>query len=159
MWNGTYFEGTTLKSLGLRIQLGHHPGDCCISPKPTSGDDFVIIDSHGIHEVGLDYCGCEGATASKTQLLRFSLYPVTSMNPKSAATFHVMKQFHLLSFESKCSGYEFYHSVVRYTENTGIQPPRVCFLTLSCIILSHMGCRIVTTSLCTLYTSGATSSN
>jgi hypothetical protein len=70
---------------GLRIQLGHRPGDCCISPKPASGDDFVIIDSHGIHEVGLDYCGCEGATASETQLLRFSLYPVTSMNPKSAA--------------------------------------------------------------------------
>jgi len=89
------------------------------------------MDSHGIHEVGLDYCGCEGATAPETQLLRSSLYPVTSMNPKSAATFRVMKQFHLLSFESKCSGYEFYHSIARYTENTGIQPPRVSFKPLS----------------------------
>lgn len=126
-WNGLYFEAATLKSLGLCMQLGHHPGHHCVSPKPASGDDFVIIDSHSIHKVGLDYCGCEGATVPETQLLHLLLYPVTSMNLKLAATFHVMKQFHLLSFELKCSGYEFYHSVAQYMENTGVQPPWVHF--------------------------------
>ena len=50
------------------------------------------------------------------------------MNPKSAATFRVMKLFHLLSFESKCTGYEFYNTLSRYTDNIGVNSPRVSFL-------------------------------
>jgi hypothetical protein len=50
------------------------------------------------------------------------------MNPKSAATFRVMKLFHLLSFESKCSSYEFYNTLSRYTDNIGVNSPRVSFL-------------------------------
>jgi len=75
--------------------------------------------------VALDYCSCEGAKSAEVQLLRYSLYPVTSMNPKSAATFRVMKFFHLLSFESKCSGYEFYNTLSRYTDNVGVNSSRV----------------------------------
>jgi hypothetical protein len=114
-----------LKSLGLRIQLGHRPGVICVNPKQSSNDDFVVIDCNGIHKVALDYCGCEGAKSAEVQLLRSSLYPVTSMNPKSAATFRVMKLFHILSFESKCTGYEFYNTLSRYTDNVGVNSSRV----------------------------------
>jgi len=109
-----------LKSLGLRIQLGHRPGITCVNPKRSSNDDFVVIDCNGIHEVALDYCSCEGAKSAEVQLLRSSLYPVTSMNPKSAATFRAMKLFHILSFESKCTGYEFYNTLSCYTDNVGM---------------------------------------
>lgn len=59
------------------------------------------------------------------QLLRSRFYPATGRNPKSAATFRVLKLFHLLSFESKCSGYEFYHGLSRLTDNTGQEHTRV----------------------------------
>ncbi|KAJ7449011.1 hypothetical protein FB451DRAFT_1102933, partial [Mycena latifolia] len=118
-WNGFMFVRKTLKDMGLRIQLGHwHSTDRrCPVPTPASGDDFVVVDSHGVHEVGLDYCGCGAGGLPTVQLLRAQLYPATTTNPKSAATFAVLRRFHLLSFESKCSVYEFYQSLARETDN------------------------------------------
>ena len=115
-----FFECISLKTLGLRIQLGHRPGVSCVNLKRSFNDNFVVINTNGIHEVALDYCCCEGAKSAEVQLLRSSLYPVTSMNPKSAATFHIMKSFQILSFESKCSGYEFYKTLSCYTDNVDV---------------------------------------
>ena len=84
-----------------------------------------MIDCNEIHEVALDYCTLTGAKSAEVQLLQLSLYPVTSMNPKSAATFHVMKFFHILSFESKCSGYKFYNSLSHCTDNVGMNASQV----------------------------------
>lgn len=102
MWNGTFFELTSLKALGLRIQLGHPTGQCCINPTRVAADDnFVVIDCNGIHEIELDFCGCETAQTRVKQLLRTRLFPATTRDPRTAATFNVLEQFHLLSFESK----------------------------------------------------------
>lgn len=57
MWNGTFFQHITLKKLGVRIQLGHNPGERCYNPRPTAGDDFMVIGLNGVHEVALDFCG------------------------------------------------------------------------------------------------------
>ncbi|KZP08329.1 hypothetical protein FIBSPDRAFT_914302 [Athelia psychrophila] len=104
-WNTSHFEPTTLKALGLRIQLGHSVGEHCINPIPTAGDDFVIVDTNGIHQVALDYCGC--ASAKVVTL------------PKTAATFNMLEFFHLLTFQSKASAFEFYYTLARRTDNTG----------------------------------------
>ncbi|KAJ7119198.1 hypothetical protein C8R43DRAFT_901144, partial [Mycena crocata] len=122
IWRDNTFERTILKSLGVRIQLGHWhdnyqfgfflmPERRCPLPKPAPDDDFVIIDSHGVHEVGLDFCGCDHRISgegglSTVQLLRARLFPATTSNPRTAATFAVLRRFHLLSFESKCATYE-----------------------------------------------------
>jgi len=118
-WNDMFFEPTTLKKIGLRIQLGHRAGDHCPNPRNAAGDDFVVIDNNGIHQVGLDYCGCEKAGDLVTQLLRARLYPATITAPKSAATFNVLQFFQVLSFESKASVFEFYYTLMRRTDNTG----------------------------------------
>ncbi|KAF7984577.1 hypothetical protein HWV62_13799 [Athelia sp. TMB] len=118
-WNGSYFEPTTLKALGLRVQLGHTPGSKCANPVQAAGDDFVIIDGNGIHRVGLDYCGCTTAVGETVQLLRARLYPATVQAPKTAATFTVMEFFHILSFDSKASAFEYFHTLTRRTDNTG----------------------------------------
>ncbi|KAG1784380.1 uncharacterized protein HD556DRAFT_1435459 [Suillus plorans] len=110
--------------LGLRIQLGHNPGETCYNPEPAAGDDFVVIDVHGIHEIGLDFCGCETAQIHYKQLIRARWFPATTLNPQTAATFALMEFFHLLTFESKVSAYEFYHSIARRTDNTGTTPIR-----------------------------------
>ncbi|KAH7905933.1 hypothetical protein BJ138DRAFT_1017003 [Hygrophoropsis aurantiaca] len=123
-WNGRYFERITLKGLGLRVQLGHDIGEVCLWPKAAAGDDFVVIDCHGIHEISLDFCGCPLGLTRATQLLRSRWYPATVREPGTAATFAVLEQFHLLSFESKASSFEFYHSIARRTDNTGLTPLR-----------------------------------
>ncbi|KAJ7077653.1 hypothetical protein B0H15DRAFT_924930 [Mycena belliarum] len=122
-WNGKHFKKRSLKDLGLRIQLGHwHEKDRkCPRPEPSAGESFVVVHDHGIHEVGLDYCGCATSGSQTVQLLRGGLYPATTTNPRTAATMSVLRRFHLLSFESKCSAYEFYNSLARESDNTGLE--------------------------------------
>ncbi|KAG1877638.1 hypothetical protein DFJ58DRAFT_712347 [Suillus subalutaceus] len=103
-WNGSFFQRTHLKSLGLRVQLGHTPGDHCYNPRPSAGNDFVVVDVNGIHEVVLDFS--------------------TTTDPQTAATFNILKHYHLLSYESKVSAYKFYHSLSRRSDNTGLSPVR-----------------------------------
>ncbi|KAF8128998.1 hypothetical protein EV363DRAFT_1169765 [Boletus edulis] len=121
-WNGTFFEAVTLKVLGLRVQLGHGPGQRCINPTRT--ESFTVVDSGGIHEIGLDFCGCETAQTRVKQLLRARMFPATVRDPRTAATFGVLEQFHLLSLESKVSAYEFYHALKRRSDNTGLCEPK-----------------------------------
>ncbi|KAF8054677.1 hypothetical protein FPV67DRAFT_1568861 [Lyophyllum atratum] len=119
-WNGCFFEKTSLKKLGLRIQLGHRVGEICSNPKAAFADDFVVVHINGIHEVAVDFCDCEAAQFSFLQLLRHRWFPATVGQPKSAATFAVLKHFHLLTFESKASCFEFYHALARLTDNTAM---------------------------------------
>ncbi|KAG2137098.1 uncharacterized protein EDB93DRAFT_1242270 [Suillus bovinus] len=91
-WQDRYFHSTTLKHLGLRIQLGDHTGHCANAP------------SH------------------YRQLLHGCFFPSTSTDLRTAATFAVLEHFHLLLFESRVSAYEFYHCLARKSDNTGIKP-------------------------------------
>lgn len=86
-WTGLCFQRTSLKKLGLRIQLGHPIGQHCILPQQAFNDDFILIDTDGIHQIGLDFCGCETAQTHPKQLLRNRWFPSTSTNPRTAATF------------------------------------------------------------------------
>ncbi|KAF8166405.1 hypothetical protein BJ912DRAFT_1025886 [Pholiota molesta] len=98
-WNGAFFEKVSLKSIGLRVQLGH--------------------------PIGLDFCGCgKGNQQHTVQLLRACLFPATVTNPKTAATIEVLDLFSILSYESKMSAFQFYHSLSRLTDNTGLHTPK-----------------------------------
>ncbi|KAF8673069.1 hypothetical protein AX14_005424 [Amanita brunnescens Koide BX004] len=113
LWNGAFFESISLKTLGLVIQLNHTVDDLCANPSRAFKNDFVILDSHGIHEVALQYCDCHQAVSWTAQLLRARLFPATVVDPKTAATFHLLEAYQLLSFTSKVSGFEFYQSIAR----------------------------------------------
>ncbi|KAG1885233.1 hypothetical protein F4604DRAFT_1918904 [Suillus subluteus] len=123
-WDGISFYSVTLKSMGIRLQLGHASGVRCINPLSAHNDDFVIIDYNGIYEVGLDFCGCAYAEPHIIQLLRVRLFPATMVDSKTAATFRSLEYFQMLSFESKVSAFEFYKMVARLTDNTGIHIPK-----------------------------------
>ncbi|KAJ7209387.1 hypothetical protein B0H12DRAFT_1033950, partial [Mycena haematopus] len=118
-WTGSTFKRRTLKEMGLRIQLGHWQGSTriCPLPMPAPGDDFVIVDNTGVHQVSLDYCGCGAGGLHTVQLLRAQLWAATTTNPRTAATFSVLRRYHLLSLEAKCSALEFYQSLARETDN------------------------------------------
>ncbi|KAG1877410.1 hypothetical protein F4604DRAFT_1880388 [Suillus subluteus] len=121
-WNGSFFEDITLKNLGLRVQLGHPVGERCFNLSRAYDDDFVILDINGVHELALDFCSCESALSHVKQLLRARWYPATSADPKSAATFRLLQHFHMLTFESKASAFEYWQTLARLTDNTGIKP-------------------------------------
>ncbi|KAF7373659.1 hypothetical protein MSAN_00576700 [Mycena sanguinolenta] len=99
-WDGAKFQRVTLKELGL-----------------PPNDDFVIIDNSGVHSVHLDYCNCGLSGHPTVQLLRAGFWAATTTNPRTAATFAVLRQYHLLSFEAKCATLEFYQSLARATDN------------------------------------------
>jgi hypothetical protein len=107
--------------------LGHQIGNPCSNPKAAAGDHFVVIDTNGIHTVGLDYCSCESAQHPTTQLLRARWFPATNIAPNTAATFNVLEHFHLLTFESKASVFEFMHTLMRRTNNIDIMDVPVCY--------------------------------
>lgn len=116
----------SLKDIGLRIQLNHRIGERCVNPELPIDDDFVVIDINGIHSVGLDYCGCTTAIGRVNQVLQARWYPATTINPKTAVTFNALEYFQLLTFESKSSAFQYYNSLSRRTDNTGIVKVPVC---------------------------------
>jgi hypothetical protein len=134
-WTGSLFVSLSLKQFGLWVQLSHPIGEDCLLPQQAFNDNFTIIHTNGIHEVGLNYCGCDTAQTHITQLLHAAWFPATTLEPRMAATFRILEQYHLLSFESKASGYEFYHAIARLTDNTGLHPHKVCDI-LSCHLLA-----------------------
>lgn len=95
-----------------------------------NGGTFCVVDDKVVHEVGLDFCTCGMAADRAVQLLRARLFPSTTTRPSSAATFRVLHRFHKLSFEAKCSAYEFYNALARETNNTGNFQPQVSRITL-----------------------------
>ncbi|KAG1870583.1 hypothetical protein DFJ58DRAFT_852169 [Suillus subalutaceus] len=104
-WTGSYFVTISLKTLGLRVQLSHPTGERCLMPERAYNDDFTLIDTNGIHEIGLDFCGCETAQTHTIQLLRTAWFPATTTDPR----------------------YEFYHAVARLSDNTGLHSQKDCY--------------------------------
>ncbi|KAJ7677642.1 hypothetical protein B0H17DRAFT_892319, partial [Mycena rosella] len=125
-WDLGCFDDVSLRALGLRVYLGRelHPDRICPHPKRAPGKKFVVMDSNGLHDVDLYYCDCGKGQSFPVQLFRMKWLPSTGRLPRTAATFNVMRRYHLLSLESKCSMGEFYKSLVRLTNNTG-EPPAV----------------------------------
>ncbi|KAJ6579040.1 hypothetical protein DFH09DRAFT_1310403 [Mycena vulgaris] len=77
-WNGRYFvrRRTGLRDLGLRTQLGHPPGVVCPFKKPAPRD-FVLYDTTGVHEISVDFCGCQPRVEHRLQLMQMSWWPAT----------------------------------------------------------------------------------
>ncbi|KAG2031834.1 hypothetical protein BDR03DRAFT_936192 [Suillus americanus] len=102
------------------VQLGHPISQPCVLPRPAFDNDFVLIDTHGLHKLGLDFCSCETSETHVKQLLHHGWFPSMPTDPRTAAMFRLLHYYQILSFESKASAYEFYHSLVRLTDNTGM---------------------------------------
>ncbi|TBU36580.1 hypothetical protein BD309DRAFT_906317 [Dichomitus squalens] len=120
-WTGHHFKPETLRFLGLRLNLGHAHGEKC--PNPVHFESFVVLDVTGIHEVRTRFCACESGTARYVQLLRQRWFPATSTNPRIAATFRLLEQFSYLSALSTVTATDFYQTLVRLTNKSGLDPP------------------------------------
>lgn len=126
-WTGSYYRPSTLRELGLIVQLGHHGGSC-----PIPGDsrsDFTVVHTNGVHNVNIRFCGCSssyGASHSRVQLLRVSWLPASLDLPRTAFTFDCLDTFHVLNLQSKISTYDYYLSVAHISDNIGTSEQKVC---------------------------------
>ncbi|KAI9067504.1 hypothetical protein FKP32DRAFT_1563686 [Trametes sanguinea] len=126
-WDGQTFQATCLKELGLVVRLGHDiDSPPCPNPE-QSRSDFTVIDVNGRHSVTVEFCGCDRAGEAGEpvqQLLRRKLYPATDINPNTAFTFSLLEHYHIQSLQGKISMYDYYTSLERLTDNTGVQKLR-----------------------------------
>ncbi|KAJ7116750.1 hypothetical protein C8R46DRAFT_1051327 [Mycena filopes] len=99
-WSGFFFFKRALKDLGQRIQFGHPPHERCGNPQAGHAD-FVVVHDNGIHEVNVDFCGCDAG---------------------GRADAHIQLLFHLHTLQAKTTAYDFYAVLERLTDNTGVKP-------------------------------------
>ncbi|KAJ8473447.1 hypothetical protein ONZ45_g16298 [Pleurotus djamor] len=116
-WNGKCYLPSSLKTIGLRVQLGHSPNVPC--PHPSSFPDFVVIHVNGLHVVHVDFCSCEKAPLNglpRQQLLRRNWFPATTTQPQTCASLGVLKHFSMVTLQGKITMYD-YHSALEKLSN------------------------------------------
>ncbi|KAF8142761.1 hypothetical protein K438DRAFT_1634899, partial [Mycena galopus ATCC 62051] len=124
-WNGKFFEASSLKALGLRVQLGHPPGERCSEPYALH-TDFVVLHTNRIHIVTVDACDCERhayAGSFEEQLQRAGWCPATDDKPRTCATNEVLDNFLLQTYQAKTTMYDFYSVLEKLTNNAGVKLP------------------------------------
>ncbi|KAF7377196.1 CxC2 domain-containing protein [Mycena sanguinolenta] len=117
-WDGKFFQRTSLKDLGLRVQFGHAG---CVRPQRAHGD-FVVLDIGYIHRIAVDFCGCTRRAEvgeHRIQLLRRGWFPATHDMPKTAAMFHLLDFFHVQTLQDKTTMFDFSTSLEKLTDASG----------------------------------------
>lgn len=130
-WNGKYFEKTTLQDLGAVLQLGHPPGERCAAPA-IGPRACMVIHTNGFHPVTVLFCGCTKLSRAGDrveQLLRAELYPASLTDPTTFCTVRVLEYFHLQTLQSKITAYDFYMTLQRLTDVTGLEKQ---YVSISC---------------------------
>lgn len=125
MWNGKFFDNTTLTAAGLIVQLGHDIGDTC--PTPSTLRDLMVFDLSGVHRLVVRFCCCESAPPKRIQLIRARWFPATIHRPATAFAFDILDFFHKLQNQNKCNSYDFYHAIIQRSDAAGLNPEIVCF--------------------------------
>ncbi|KAJ7700970.1 hypothetical protein B0H14DRAFT_2648615 [Mycena olivaceomarginata] len=87
------FRRVSLKTLGLRVQLGHY-GQTCNTPIPAH-KNFMVIHTNGMHKVGVDFCGCVDEEIVGSRVNSFS--------------------------DGKVTTYDFYSGLEKLTDNSGLR--------------------------------------
>ncbi|KAK7434020.1 hypothetical protein VKT23_020419 [Stygiomarasmius scandens] len=116
-WTGSFFLRTTLHDLGHVLQLGHQSGDICMCSSITPLIDMTVLDIGGVHRLRVQFCNCHQSASPFVQLLCARLFPATTEQPRTAATFRLLEHFQLLGFVSKVSAGEYYSTLERLSNN------------------------------------------
>ncbi|KLO04211.1 hypothetical protein SCHPADRAFT_840932, partial [Schizopora paradoxa] len=125
-WNGWFWSKDSLTDIGLVVKLGHATGSC---PSPGNIREMHLIDTNGIFNTNVQFCGCAQSngriTESFIQLLRSRWFPCTIAAPNSAVTFRCLDSICRLNNQGKLTGYDYYLSQVHATDSAELDPPRV----------------------------------
>lgn len=120
MWNGRFFDNTTLTAAGLIVQLGHDVSNTC--QKPSSLRDLMVFDLSGVHRLVVRYCECDVTLPNHTQLLLADWFPAMIDRPATAFADDLLDFFHTLQDQNKCNPYDFYNAILQRTDAAGLGP-------------------------------------
>ena len=95
-------------------------------PNPEFSGSFVVLDLSGFYQVVVQFCGCKDAVPPYVQPLCQRWFPAICGGMKTTTMFCLLEHFHLLSSQSNVSTLNYYHSLLRMTNNTGVDLPMVC---------------------------------
>lgn len=128
MWNGNFFENSTLESLGLVVNIAHSPGICPVCPNTQR---IFVVDLSGYHFVRVWFCACSHTSFLEPfrQLLRIRWYPASTRRPKTVFTFDLLDLYHKISMQGKLNLYDFYTAIMQRTDNRGHAKVKVRGLT------------------------------
>ncbi|TRM56348.1 hypothetical protein BD626DRAFT_620006 [Schizophyllum amplum] len=98
---GMYFRRTSLKALGLVVQLNHPPDGYCKLPR-SANSDFTVVHTNGVHNVAVNFCRCERTLEHWQQLMRSAWWPGTISNPQT---------FSQITALGNLSAYEYYRAL------------------------------------------------
>ncbi|KAF9777681.1 hypothetical protein BJ322DRAFT_1114817 [Thelephora terrestris] len=118
LWNGDFFENTSLETLGLVVDLSHSGEKC---PMVTESKCIFVIDVSGYHFVRVRFCVCPHTSFLETfrQLLRVRWFPASILQPKTVFTFDLLDTYHKISMQGKLNLYDFYNAIMQKTDNRG----------------------------------------
>ncbi|KAJ7740829.1 hypothetical protein B0H16DRAFT_1728845 [Mycena metata] len=119
VWEGGYWNRTTLKSLGLIYQLGHGGGPC-LTPNMLRCS-MVVVDTTGIHQIHYKRCGCarRDHMNPRQELLRNEWFPASATDPDTCATLRVLESFRLLNVIGTLNCHDFVTALERMTSAVG----------------------------------------
>ncbi|KAK1224922.1 hypothetical protein PQX77_012162 [Marasmius sp. AFHP31] len=112
-------QRVSLKSLGLRVQLGHLPGTHCNHAR-AGHKDFAVLAWNGLHEVNVDFCGCE-TLAPHLQLMELGWWPSSYKDPRSAATFNLLRNYHITNLQAQAPPTDFLKALEQITDGSGLK--------------------------------------
>ena len=81
---------------------------------------MTVLHVNGVHVVDVQFCSCRGSPR-RVALLRMSWWPATPLEPRTCATFALLRQFHLLNLQGKMTAYDYYAALELLTDNTGLE--------------------------------------
>ncbi|KIJ55894.1 hypothetical protein M422DRAFT_150547 [Sphaerobolus stellatus SS14] len=120
-WTGDFFAKRSLSTLGLILAMGH-AGELCPHVTTEFGPQkLVIADVNGLHEVMVGWCRCAASKSSAKQLFARRLFPASMDRPRTAFTFRLLKQFHMLSNVARITPWDFVGTLQRLTEALDLQ--------------------------------------
>lgn len=115
---------TTLPQLGYVMFVGHGHKCCPMyarredeSPMyEAHAREMVVLHEHGIMNVNMVLCICEGAPSNAQQLLAGGLWPATWDQPKTATTLAALELFDSLNHQAQVNVHDFLGCLNRMTD-------------------------------------------
>jgi hypothetical protein len=105
--------------LGYVFILGHsNSGHYCQDDGDLFGDRrMTLIHVHGIFQLCVRFCRCQGASPEHEQLFRHRLFPSSFNRPETAFTLDVLDYYGIDAMECKTSAQSFFQKLRRVTNN------------------------------------------
>lgn len=125
-WTGDHFEKELLSSIGFVLYLGHDGIKCLHTPKDEEPLPFTVVHNNGIHNLGIAWCFCAGCGNHVDQLMLAGLFPATVIDPRTAFTFSVLREFTVHKLQSKKAAYDYFTSLRRLTNGAFTYDTPVC---------------------------------